>query len=137
VKSITAVLEADVMLDPVVIDAAKELLLEAVPVFVDKLSVTPAGTLLNVSRICVELSTTDAPLLPFCDLVLQQLAQPSVKIKAPCDLAILPLVKIVAVPAPVVEPPMPEFPGARPMARVPMPAFNVLITVPLEGEPIK
>jgi hypothetical protein len=52
VKLITAVFAVDVML-VLPIAAAKEELAEAVPMLVDKLKVTPAGTLLNVKRICV------------------------------------------------------------------------------------
>lgn len=98
-KSITAVLAVDVMLEfPT--EAAKEELLEVVPIGgggTAKVIVTPAGTLLNVRRICVELLSA-VPELPFCVLVLQQLAQPSVKINAPADLAIFRFVKMVAEP---------------------------------------
>src|SRR5579862_1670118 len=96
-KVITAVLLAAVTVVGAIV-AAREELVEAVPVTVDKFIVTPDGIPLNVTRICVELSTA-TPLLLFWAADLQQLEQPSVKIKAPTVLATLPLVKIVAVPA--------------------------------------
>ena len=97
---ITEVLAVDVMLVlPIV--AARDELLDVVPVATTLCSpiVTPAGTLLKVNRICVEFGS-GAPALPFCVAFLQQLAQPSVKINAPADLAIFLFVKMVAVPAP-------------------------------------
>src|SRR5579884_585244 len=65
--SMTAVFAADVILVPLVIVAPSELWLEAVPKFNDRPIVTPAGTLLNVNRIWVLLSTAAGvpPLLLF------------------------------------------------------------------------
>ena len=136
----TAVLADDVML-VVAMVAANDELDEAVPMFtaLGKAIVTPAGRLLNVKRICVELATRVPSLLPFCVLVLQQFAQPSVRMNAPCDLATFLLVKIVAAPAPGAPeaPPIVELPGARPMEKLPMPGFKLLMTVPVDGEPIR
>lgn len=105
---------------------------------VDNVRVTPLGTLLKVNRICVLLSTA-LPELPFWVAVLQQLAQPSVRINEPCVRAMFLLVKIVAAPgglalAPV-APAIVVKPGATPIANVAMPGDNVLIMVPVEGDP--
>ena len=136
----TAVL-ADVVMLVVAMVAANDELLAAVPILtaLGKVIVTPAGTLLNVKRICVVLATRVPSLLPFCVRVLQQLAQPSVRMNAPCDLATFLLVKTVAAPAPglPVTPPIVELPGARPMEKLPMPGFKLLMTVPVDGEPIR
>lgn len=118
--------------------ATKEELPVAVPILTEpgKVKVTPAGMLLKVKRICEELSTP-VPLLAFCVFVLQQLAQPSVRMNAPIERAIFLFVKTVAVPAPglVEEPPMVELPGARPIASDAIPGFNEVMMVPLEGAP--
>src|ERR1041385_4013000 len=136
--SIIDVLADDVMLVlPMV--AAKLELLDDVPILTveGNVRVTPDGRLLNVNRICVELCTRVPSLLPFCDLLLQQLAHPSVRINAPNDRAMFLLVKIVAAPAPTpaLINVMVELPGARPIAADAMPGFNVLMIVPDEGEP--
>jgi hypothetical protein len=134
-KSMIAVLEADVTVDGETIAYRLELL-ELVPVARARLSVTPAGILLNVSRICEELST-GAPELLSCVAVLQHAAQPSVRINAPWALATVPLVKIVAVPEAglLILPAIVELPGARPMAMPEMPAFKLATTVPEFGDP--
>jgi len=135
VKLITAVLVAAVTVVGEITPTREELDV-AVPEWVPRVSVTPDGIPLNVMRICVELSTA-TPLLLFWAAVLQQLEQPSVKINAPAALATLPFVKIVAVPAglPPVTLPIVVLPGARPMAKAATPAFKLLITVPVDGEP--
>src|SRR5438874_925222 len=110
-KSMIAVLDADVTDDGETI-AYKLPLFVLLPVDRFRESVTPAGRLLNVSRICEELSTGTPELLS-CVAVLQQAAQPSVRINAPWALATVPLVKIVAVPAAglLILPPILELPG--------------------------
>jgi len=134
-KSMIAVLEADVTVDGETI-AYKLALLLLLPVDSARESVTPAGILLNVSRICEELST-GAPELLSCVAVLQQDAQPSVRMNAPWALATVPLVKMVAVPEAglLIFPPIFELPGARPTEMPEMPAFKLAITVPEFGDP--
>lgn len=136
-KSIVAVLAAVVTV--VGLTTAYELaLFELVPVEIANDRVTPAGRLLNVRRIWDEL-LTGVPELLYCVAVLQQAAQPSLKMNAPWDLATVPLVKMVAVPAAglFTLPPMVELPGARPMAMLAIPAFKLAMTVPEFGEPTR
>src|SRR5262245_57596358 len=92
-KSIIAVLAAVVTVDGLIV-AFKLALFVLVPVETANDRVTPAGRLLNVRRIWDELST-GVPELEYCVAVLQQDAQPSVRINAPWALATVPLVKMV------------------------------------------
>jgi hypothetical protein len=122
VKLITVVVAVEVI--DVLLKLTVLLLLES-PAFAASVNVTPAGTPLNVRRICEPLGAA-TPLLALCVAVRNAEEMPSVMMNDAAASGIFRFVKIVAVPLLLVA-----LIARAPTAMLPIPGPMLLITVTL------